>query len=63
MFVTYIVSIRNLNTVSAHAHTRVADEKYILHTDGSTLLNNGWPAIPVHAGWGAFFAIMPTRHI
>ena len=29
-----------------------------VHTDGSAVLRNGWPAVPISAGWGAiFFAV------
>ena len=29
-----------------------------VHTDGSAVLQNGWPAVPISAGWGAvFFAV------
>ena len=31
-----------------------------VHTDGSAVLDPGWPATPVNAGWGVvFFAVLP----
>ena len=34
-----------------------------VHTDGSAVLQNGWPAVPISAGWGAVLFCSAARRV
>jgi len=58
------VSLTRLSRQSGHGAlsratmTLFAVDHLEVHTDGSAVLQNGWPAVPISAGWGAvFFAV------